>query len=196
MEDFSMNRYRPARQYLPASLVAAGLALFSSWCGLNWPLAFMPAGVFVLFSVTLYYLATRPAIEVGESYLSIGKETIRWSEVARIDSTVWTSPLVLQLGLRDGRSLRLIYPGDIESASRLIRQMRRLAREAVIDGVPYRQYWGEVVPFRVEAQALAVPRYRLMLPEDEAEVERLYQRLKSVGNLDPRSSADDRQNQE
>lgn len=191
-----MNRYRPARQYLPASLVAAGLALFSSWCGLNWPLAFMPAGVFVLFSVTLYYLATRPAIEIGESYLSIGKETIRWSEVARIDSTVWTSPLVLQLGLRDGRSLRLIYPGDIESASRLIRQMRRLAREAVIDGVPYRQYWGEVVPFRVEAQALAVPRYRLMLPEDEAEVERLYQRLKSVGNLDPRSSADDRQNQE
>jgi hypothetical protein len=103
---------------------------------------------------------------------------------------------VLQLGLRDGRKVRLIYPGDIESASRLIRQMRRLAREAVIDGVPYRQYWGEVVPFRVEAQALAVPRYRLMLPEDEAEVERLYQRLKSVGNLDPRSSADDRQNQE
>ena len=191
-----MNRYRPARQYLPASLVAAGLALFSSWCGLDWPLAFLPAAVFVLFSVTLYYLATRPAIEVAESYLSIGKETIRWGEVERIDSTVWTSPLVLQLGLRDGRSVRLIYPGDIESASRLIRQMRRLAREAVIDGVPYRQYWGEVVPFRAEAQKLPVPRYRLMLPEDEAEVERLYQRLKSVGNLDPRSSADDRQNQE
>jgi hypothetical protein len=196
MEDFPMNRYRPARQYLPASLVAAGLALFSSWCGLNWPLAFMPAGVFVLFSVILYYLATRPAIEVGESYLSIGKETIRWGEVERIDSTVWTSPLVLQLGLRDGRKVRLIYPGDIESASRLIRQMRRLAREAVLDGVPYRQYWGEVVPFRAESQQLPVPRYRLMCPEDEAEVERLYQRLKTVGHLDSRSSADDRQNQE
>lgn len=191
-----MNRYRPARQYLPASLVAAGLALFSSWCGLNWPLAFMPAGVFVLFSVTLYYLATRPTIEVAESYLSVGKETIRWGEVERIDSTVWTSPLVLQLGLRDGRQLRLIYPGDIESASRLMRQMRRLAREATIDGVPYRQYWGEVVPFRAEAQALTVPRYRLMRAEDEAEVERLYQRLKSVGHLDPRSSADDRQNRD
>jgi hypothetical protein len=192
-----MNRYRPARQYLPASLVAAGLAMFSTWCGLYWPLAFMPAGVFVLFSVTLYYLATRPAIEIGESYLSIGKETIRWGEVERIDSTVWTSPLVLQLGLRDGRSVRLIYPGDIESASRLIRQIRRLAREAVIDGVPYRQYWGEVVPFRADAQKLPVPRYRLMRPEDEAEIERLYQRLKSVGNLDPRSSgADDRQSQQ
>jgi len=191
-----MNRYSPARQYLPASVVAAGLALFSSWCGLHWPLAFMPAGVFVLFSVTLYYLATRPAIEVGESFLSIGKETIRWGEVERIDSTVWTSPLVLQLGLRDGRLVRLIYPGDVESASRLIRQIRRLAREAVIDGVPYRQYWGEVVPFRAEAQRLAVPRYRLMRPEDEADVERLYQRLKSVGHLDQRSSADERQSQE
>jgi hypothetical protein len=62
MEDFPMNRYRPARQYLPASLVAAGLALFSSWCGMNWPLAFLPAGVFVLFSVILYFLATRPSI--------------------------------------------------------------------------------------------------------------------------------------
>jgi hypothetical protein len=156
----------------------------------------MPAGVFVLFSVTLYYLGTRPAIEIGESYLSIGKETIRWGEVERIDSTVWTSPLVLQLGLRDGRVVRLIYPGDIESASRLIRQIRRLAREAVIDGVPYRQYWGEVVPFRAEAQKLAVPRYRLMRPEDEADVERLYQRLKSVGHLDQKSSGDDRHSEE
>jgi hypothetical protein len=146
--------------------------------------------------VTLYYLGTRPAIEVGESYLSIGKETIRWGEVERIDSTAWTSPLVLQLVLRDGRLVRLIYPGDVESASRLIRQIRRLAREAVIDGVPYRQYWGEVVPFRAEAHKLAVPRIRLMRPEDEADVERLYQRLKSVGHLDQRSSADERQSQE
>jgi hypothetical protein len=186
-----MHHYRPARQYLPASLVAAALALFSAWCGLQWPLAFLPAGVFVLFAVTLYHLGTRPVIEVGESYLGIGHETIRWGEVARIDSTVWTSPLVLRLGLRDGRTIQLIYPGDIESASRLIRQVRRLAREAVIDGVPYRQYWGEVVPFRADPQKLAVPRYRMMRPEDEQEIERLYQRLKAVGNLDPRSSAGD-----
>jgi hypothetical protein len=157
-----MHHYRPARQYLPASLVAAALALFSAWCGLQWPLAFLPAGVFVLFAVTLYHLGTRPVIEVGESYLGIGHETIRWGEVARIDSTVWTSP-----------------------------QVRRLAREAVIDGVPYRQYWGEVVPFRADPQKLAVPRYRMMRPEDEQEIERLYQRLKAVGNLDPRSSAGD-----
>ena len=31
------------------------------------------------------------------------------------------------------------------------------------------------------------PRYRILRPEDEAEVERLYQRLKTVGNLDQKN---------
>ena len=38
-----MSRYRPAPQYLPASAVAALLAVFSVWWGLQWPLALMPA---------------------------------------------------------------------------------------------------------------------------------------------------------
>jgi hypothetical protein len=174
-------------------LVAAALALFSAWCGMQWSLAFIPAALFVVSSVVLYYLATRPPIEVGESYLSIGAESIRWSEVERMDSTIWTSPLVLELSLRDGRRRRIIYPGDVESAGRLLRQMRRLARSAAIDGVPYRQYWGEIVPLRMESRTMAPPRYRLLRPEDETEVEKLYQRLKSVGHLDPKPSAEDRQ---
>ena len=32
------------------------------------------------------------------------------------------------------------------------------------------------------------PRYRILRPEDEAEVERLYQRLKTVGNLDQKNT--------
>ena len=56
-----MNRYRPARLHLPASLVAAGLSVFSAWCGMSWPLAFVPAGVFVGWAVILYYFATRHA---------------------------------------------------------------------------------------------------------------------------------------
>lgn len=192
MEDSpGMNRYRPGRQYLPASLVAAGLAVFSAWIGLDWEMAFLPAVVFVTFSVTLYYLGTRPTIEVGETFLSVGKETVRWSEVQHIDSTVWTSPLVLQLTLRDGRRIKLIYPGDIESARRLVRQVRRLAREAMIDGVPYRQYWGDAIPFRVSPQPLPAPKYRILRPEDEAEIEGLYQRLKAVGHLDSRNSSDE-----
>jgi len=40
---------------------------------------------------------------------------------------------------------------------------------------------------RKQTQAVA-PRYRILRPEDEAEVERLYQRLKTVGNLDQKTS--------
>ena len=36
------------------------------------------------------------------------------------------------------------------------------------------------------------PRYRILRPEDEAEVERLYQRLKTVGNLDQKNSTDEK----
>ena len=36
------------------------------------------------------------------------------------------------------------------------------------------------------------PRYRVLRPEDEAEVERLYQRLKTVGNLDQKNSTDEK----
>lgn len=188
-----MNRYSPARQYLPASLVAVGLALFSVWCGLRWPLALVPAGLFVLSSLVLYYLATRPPIEIRESDLRIGSQVIGWREVTRIDTTKWTSPLVLHVGLQDGGRLKMIYPGDEESASRLLRQMRRLARGAVLDGLPYHEYWGELVTVRDEAGNPTPPKYRLLRPEDEAEVERLFQRLKSVGRLDKSSSTDDRQ---
>ena len=69
--------------------------------------------------------------------------------------------------------------------------MRRASRDALIDGVPYRQYWGEVLAPVVEAAQTLPPRYRLLRPEDEAEVERLYQRLKTVGNLDQKNSADE-----
>lgn len=42
-----------------------------------------------------------------------------------------------------------------------------------------------------ERRSLAPIHYPLLRPEDEAEVERLYQRLKAVGRLDSRSSSDE-----
>ena len=188
-----MNRYRPARQHLPASLVAAGLAVFSAWCGISWPLAFIAAGVFAGWAVILYYFATRPTIEIRESGFSIGAETFYWRQVARLDSTVWSSPLVLSLTLRNGRRMRIIYPGDIESAGKLLRQMRRMARDAVIDGLPYHEYWGEGAVARAEPEKLTSPKYQLLRAEDEEEVDRLFQRLKTVGHLDSKTSADNRQ---
>jgi hypothetical protein len=70
--------------------------------------------------------------------------------------------------------------------------MRRLSRDALIDGIPYRQYWGEVLAPGNERRQATLPRYRILRPEDEAEVERLYQRLKTVGNLDQKNSTDEK----
>jgi hypothetical protein len=62
----------------------------------------------------------------------------------------------------------------------------------MIDGVPYRQYWGEVLAGGTEPKQISAPRYRVLRPEDEEEVERLYFLLKTVGHIDPRNSGDER----
>ena len=66
-----------------------------------------------------------------------------------------------------------------------------MASGALIDGVPYRQYWGEILGPN-EARQLDAPRYRVLRQEDEEEVERLYFLLKTVGHIDPRNSGDER----
>jgi hypothetical protein len=45
---------------------------------------------------------------------------------------------------------------------------------------------------RADRKEAQIPRYRILRPEDEAEVERLYQRLKTVGNLDQKNSTDEK----
>ena len=37
---------------------------------------------------------------------------------------------------------------------------------------------------------LTSPKYRMLRTEDEEEVERLFQRLKAVGHLDPKNQSD------
>ena len=109
----AMNRYRPARQYLPASVAAFALAAFSIWCGLHWSLALIPAGLFVLSACLLYFLGARPVIEVTRACLYIGVRSIRWSEIESVESTAWNSPLVLRLTMRGGKRARLIYPDSL-----------------------------------------------------------------------------------
>ena len=43
-----------------------------------------------------------------------------------------------------------------------------------------------------DPKQLAAPRFRVLRPEDEEEVERLYFLLKTVGHIDPRNSGDER----
>ena len=182
-----MTRYRPARHYAPAAVAAFALAVFAGWCGWNWKPAFIPAALFLISSTVLAFLATRPAIVIRDGSWSVGEENFLWSEVERLDTTGWAIPLILRITLRDDRIVHLIYPGDPENAARLLCQMRRLARGAWIEGIPYKQYWGEGPVPAEEARAGARPKYRVLCPEDEAEVERLYQRLKTAGRLEASS---------
>ena len=97
----------------------------------------------------------------------------------------------MRLTLFDDSRLLVIYPGDLDSCNSLLRHLRRLSRDALIDGIPYRQYWGEVLA-PGDRRLAQGPRYRLLRPEDEAEVEWMYQRLKTVGHLDQKNSPDEK----
>ena len=186
-----MTRYSPARHYLSFGIVAVALAVFAGWVGLDWPPAFVPAAVFLLSSCLLFLMAFRPALEIHEEYLVVGKRIIAWMDIRRLDRTGWVSPLILRITLIDDTKFPLVYPGNLDSCNGLLRHLRRMSRDALIDGVPYRQYWGEMTAGG-DRKPLPPPRYRILLPEDEAEVERLYQRLKTVGNLDQKNSTDEK----
>ncbi|MFN7995861.1 MAG: hypothetical protein U0Q18_19775 [Bryobacteraceae bacterium] len=192
MTGFKMTRYTPARHYLTFGIVAVALGAFSAWLGLDWAPAFIPAGLFLLSAAVLLVLAFRPAVEIHEGYLAAGKRIVPWMDIRRLDRTGWISPLIVRMTLFDDSHLLLIYPGDLDSCNSLLRHLRRLSRDALIDGIPYRQYWGEVLAPGADRKQIPPPRYRLLRPEDEAEVERLYQRLKTVGNLDQKNSTDEK----
>jgi len=188
-----MTRYLPARHYLWFGITAMAAAGFSLWRGLvSWPMAYVPAALFVLIASILFVMAFRPAIEIHDGYLTVGRRIVPWMDIRRLDRTGWISPLIVRVTLFDDSRMLLVYPGDLDSCNSLLRHLRRLSRDALIDGIPYRQYWGEVLVNGGERKQLPPPRYRILRPEDEAEVERLYQRLKTVGNLDQKNSTDEK----
>jgi hypothetical protein len=145
----------------------------------------------VLTAAFLFLMAFRPAVEINEGYLSIGKRIIPWMDIRRLDRTGWVSPLIVRITLFDDSRLLLVYPGDLDSCNSLLRHLRRLSRDALIEGIPYRQYWGEVLTAAPEKKPAPPTRYRILKPEDEAEVEWLYQRLKTVGHLDQKKNSTD-----
>ncbi len=187
-----MTRYLPAKHYLWFGIAAVILGGACAWVGLTFPPAWLPAGLFLLTAATLFVLAFRPAVEVHEGYLSVGRRVIPWMDVRRVDRTGWVSPLIVRITLFDDSRFTLLYAGDLDSCNNLLRHMRRLSRDALIDGIPYRQYWGEVLAAPMDRKQGPAPRYRILRAEDEAEVERLYQRLKTVGFLDQKNTTDEK----
>jgi hypothetical protein len=140
------------------------------------------AAAFGMLALTL-----RPAIEVHSAYLAVGRHIIFWNEIRRVDRTRWNAPLLVRLTLAGDRRVYVLHPGDEASSISLLRHLFRNSRQALLDGAPHGSFWGESAAPTPEP----APRGRLLLPEDEAEVERLFQRLKSVGRLDQRGSNDE-----
>ena len=198
-----LARFTSSRVYISLTLFAVGGALFSAWNALRWAPSWIAAGLFALSGLALAVVTIRPVIEIYETHLAIGRRIIPWRNVRRVDQTGWNTPLIAILTLLDGQRIHLLYSGDLDSSSSLLRHLRRFSREAFLDGVPYREFWGELaavspskeptknsLPEATEANKHeSVPlRYPVLRSEDEEEVERLFQRLKSVGHLESKSS--------
>jgi len=167
-------------------MLAFGGSLLSGYIALRWPPAWVAAGLFALSGFAVLLLALRPAIEIHETHLLIGRAAIAWSEIRRIDQTGWNAPLAVYLTLADERRVLILHAGDPDSSTSLLRHLRRYSKQALLDGIPYRQFWGEALPPAQQPapKQLPPPRYPLLRPEDEDEVERMFQRLKAVGRID------------
>lgn len=183
-------RYAPSRRYLVLAMAAFGGALLSGYSAWKWPPAWVAAGLFVLSGIVLLLIARRPSIDIYETHLAVGRSAIGWGEIRRIDQTGWSAPLAVYLTLADDSRMLILHPGDVDSCTSLLRHLRRFSREALLDGIPYKQFWGEALPPAPQPapQQLPPPRYPLLRPEDEDEVERMFQRLKSVGRIEQRNS--------
>jgi hypothetical protein len=184
-----ITSYRASRQTIWAGLVALACALLSGWIALRWPYAWIPTGLLFASAALVLYFTLRPPIEIYETHLKLWNRIIPWAQIRRLDRSA-TLPLIVQLTLADKARILLVYPGDPDSSTSLLRHLRRFSREALIEGVPYRQFWGEAPAKQKDRKQTAPQRYPLLLPEDEADIERMFQRLKTVGHIDQKSSED------
>lgn len=177
-----MNRFAPSRVYSVATLVGLIMTAFSVWCALRWWPAWIPTTLLFASVVGAAWIALRPLIEVNNSHLVIGRRTIAWEDVRRVDQTNWVTPMVVELTLREGPRLRVIYPGRAEQCGLLLRSIQQRATLSLINGVPHRRIFGEPPPIRPEK--MPPPRPRFLSDQDEADVERMLHILKTAGRLD------------
>jgi hypothetical protein len=185
----SVELYQPSRLYARVGWAALAGSAICVLCGFRAPLAFIPGFLCAITAATLFWLAARPPIRVGETQFNIGERAIAWQEVREINSNrCFVSPLILKIKLTNSRRKTLIFPGEPERIARLMFQLRKNSNLATFDGVAYRDYWTwtSLAGLPGDNPTLDQP-VRMLSPEDEDEIERMYQKLKAVGRLDSRS---------
>ena len=183
-----MTCYSPSRYCLSSGLVALGLAAFTSWVGLQHPTAWIATVLFGIPAIILLVLAFQPPIEVYEHHLVLGRRIIPWAEIRRLDRTSWMTPLDRQPHAHGRPACSAGLPGRYRCGQEPASSPSALRQGCPDRRNPVSSILGEVLPGGSDRRQLPSPRYQLLRPEDEAEVERLFQRLKTVGHLDPKNS--------
>ena len=181
-------RYRASPYLRWAGSVALAIACFSAWVALGWPYAWVAAALALTSAAVIFFIAFGPDVEIYDSHVKIGDRPIPWAQVRRLDCQL-ALPLIVRITLADKGRVYIVHGGDPHSSHSLLKQLRRHSREALIEGIPHRQFWGEALGPALERKQLPPP--RLLLADDEAEVERLFQRLKSVGHLDAKAASEE-----
>lgn len=185
----SVEIFQPSRLYARIGWAALAGSAICVLCGFRAPLAFIPGFLCAITAAALFWLAARPTVRIGEGQFNIGERAIDWREVREINSSRFVSPLILRIKLTNSRRKTLIYPGEPERIARLMFQLRKNSHLATFDGVAHRDYWTwtSLAGLGGENPTLDQP-VRMLSQEDEDEVERMYQKLKTVGRLDSRST--------
>ena len=179
----SLVRYFPAAAYLRMGLLLVCLALLAA---LLIPAPFVAWLVFLALTAMAgmsLYLALRAPIEIHDSHLQIGRRVIPWEAVSHVWAPSLHSPLVLPLTLNSECNYLLLYGGSRESGRKLLYQVRRHARFALLNGLPYRQYWDEDLEAFRDRCLFTDQHWNVLSAEDESDVEALFQKLRSDGSL-------------
>lgn len=186
----SVEIYQPSRLYARVGWAALAGSLVCVLCGFRAPLAFIPGFLCASTAAALFWLAARPSIRIAETQFNIGERAIAWREVREINSGRFVSPLILRIKLTNSRHKVLIFPGEPERIARLMFELRKNSYLATFDGVAYRDYWiwSSLTGSRGDNPTLEQP-VKMLSPEDEEEIERMYQKLKTVGRIDSRSDS-------
>ncbi len=94
-----LARFTPSRVYISLTLFAVCGAVFSAWNALRWTPSWIAAGLFAISALLMLAVTLRPAVEIHETHLAIGRMQIPWREIRRIDQTGWNTPLAVMLTL-------------------------------------------------------------------------------------------------
>ncbi len=191
----SIEIFVPSRLYgRTGGLITAGSAALGL-LAFRMPVFLIPVAILLLVGILLLWLAARPLIRVGETQFNVGERSIAWREVKEVNRVRIVSPLILRIKLTNSRKRILIYPGDISRIEQLVHLLRKNSHLATFDGVAYRDYWtwssmtglhGQTQPGQQPAKPLLDQPVRMLTSDEEDEIERMYQKLKTVGSLDSR----------